>query len=346
MSASAVLRIAVCFLLMTFRVIAQTELPNWIPKDAVEIKIETKLLVAEGIAPEELKLGDLQTGKAHFIRVPFVNMLDRPFKIVDIRSSCGCLVGAKKGETVETRGTGDFLALIKPELTDSAYAKSLTVSSDAGVSFQVLISARFKSPFELESKKITLDPDIENLELRLVRVGTEKFEKITVQSKTGFTKVVDLKKEARGDSWSVTLGIAKELFAAVNASRELSEVLKVYDEETGKSICELALNLESGMKLLCKPSPIQLENRDQRWVSKMLLFGTLDLAGSKPVLALSVRDREFEIPITILAKEKNLSRCRIEMDPLTYLFGESASGFVLVNDVRVGLIELLVFPKE
>ncbi len=338
--------VIIFFWLFPFTLFAKSEPPNWIPKDAVEIKNAKKLLVSEGVAPEELKLGDLETGKTYFVRVHFVSMLDRPFKIVDIRSSCGCLVGAMKDVSVGARGNGEFIAMIRPEFTDTMYAKSLVVSTDVEVSFQVLLSARFKSSFVLEPSQSILNPDSERLEVKLKCVGNGKYKGISVQSKTGFTKVADCKKESGGESWIVTLHTARELFAAVNASRELVEALKVYDDETGKAICEVTLKLESGMKMLFKPSVIRMESRDQKWLSNALIFGSLEMTDTRPVLELRVSESKIVIPVSILSKEKNLCRCRIEMDSVKDLAGKSASGFLFVDGVRCGLVELIVFPKE
>ena len=100
------------------------------------------------------------------------------------------------------------------------------------------------------------------------------------------------------------------------------------------------------MKILCKPSTVRLESQDSAWSGNVLFFGKFDFDGSKPVLNLRVRNQTLSVPLKSISKTGPVSRFRIEMAPENELVGETATGFVIADGIRVGLIESLVFPKE
>ncbi|MEQ1824462.1 MAG: DUF1573 domain-containing protein [Pirellula sp.] len=268
---SQALLLAPCSLLLAQQ---RAELPPWVPKDAEEIKNDSLLLVSRGIDAEEIKLGTLLTGKKYFAIIKFVNMHDSADRIVEMKSSCGCMAGYRSDEEIPPKGKGFFVAALEPHTKAETFGKTLTIITKAGISVKVLLTAKFVSAFNLSQDRIVVNRSISNISLKLR--PTEGFEvpsTVGVKSITGFTSVAKFDKQGAKNEWELELVPSEATHSMIGVSRVLVESLMVFDLETKKPICELVCNLEDSNRFACKPSSLQVSKTDDKWRGQFLLLG-------------------------------------------------------------------------
>jgi len=236
---------------------------------ATEIELDSKYLFAEGAGPEKVELGILRTNRYHFAEVHFINMLDTPVAIEELKSSCGCMVAAKKSAPVEPGGMGSFIVIVKPQVKEMKYGKSLTVQFDAGMKWQFLITGEFKTDFALQTRRIELSSSSSTVQLKLEPQFPElMMREIFAGSVTGHLKVEDCSRTT--DGWVLQCRVP---IATQQTSRQLVEILSVVDKETKEKICEVELVLESRDKITCRPETIRMAQLGGEYVGNVLLFG-------------------------------------------------------------------------
>lgn len=276
-----------------------SELTKGIPSDAIEIKSDTQFLFAKGVGPESLKLGKLETGKMYWARIHFINMFDLPFHLEKIHSSCGCLAAARSNDIIKPRGKSFFVVLIKPQLKDVAYAKSVTITSDRGDALQILITADFEQPFELVERVIRLGNAVNDSKVPLTvkcKGMSWSDSKIEIESSTGHTRILGVEKVPTLDEWKLAIEIPEESRRLAKSGLRLTEIFTVKDQSSNKLVCELEFSVEDSSSFICKPSTVKLALTEDGWVGKATLFGdwqSLEFDGKK-------------LPVEASDKEKNV----------------------------------------
>ena len=324
-----------------------------IPFKGVEIVNDNTYLIADGIDPLEIELGRMQTGLEHFVKVHFKNMLDKPFKIADIKSSCGCVAAAKRTENVPSKKNGDFYIKIKPQFKESTFSKSVTVTTDAGLVFQVFLKGSFSPKYSLVGDRVELVNARSNSRIRArlkLNELKESIREISLVSVTNFTRLVRLEpdKSKRGE-WEIELELMESASGVFHTSRELRESFLIREKGETVPSCEVTLAIENGQAVLCKPSTVSLTRSKAAGMveGELLLFGKQENLRKKMSLVLMTDETEVgQYPLIVSSESKNFCRVSIVLPNESKFAGLAIQGFIRADGVDVGSIVTIQFPKE
>ncbi len=327
-----------------------SSLPDWLPSTAIELKPDTKLLVAEVGGIEEYKLNNLDTGKHYFVRVKFVNMLSKATSAKEIQSSCGCMVAASSSQIVEPKSESHFIAYIKPQLTPGPYGKTVTVTFDSGVKLMVLLTATFVSPISLESHSAIIPEGMKTLEIPVhLNVPIDKIQQLVFSTEMGYLKVPEQIFSKDDDGKCVLqFDVSDEMHKQLRVSGSLAEVVRVNDRETKKTICAMSVSLRNESVFRLKPSRVVMKRVGDKFYGEVLVFGDWEkypVEEHELILLDLVRDRPMDLLITVKSSTKKVAK--LEFSAQTKLAIPEGANFVVSNSVsRFGFVDSLVFDGE
>jgi hypothetical protein len=331
----------------------QDSIASDVPFSGIEIVQDKVHLIAEGIDPLEIDLGQMQTGIDHFVRVKFKNMLDKSIRISDIKSNCGCVVAAKRTEIVSSKQTGVLFINIKAQFKESPISKIVTVTTDAGMSFQVFLKGSFVPKYKLVENRFELVDAQANRSIRvkLLMTGTqEPIHEISVESLTNFTSVLRLEADqAKPGEWDIELQLSESSSKLFHSSRELREDLLVRENGISVPACQVTLTIENGQVILCKPSTVTLTKSKATGMmeGEVMLFGKQENLKKSMAVVLMIDGVEHgRFPLVISTVSRNFCRATVTLPPNQHWAGLSILGSIRADGIDVGAIDKILFPKE
>ena len=284
---------------------------NWIKSGAVEIKVNEKLILSNDSEIQEVRLGELQLNKLYYLKVLFVNTLDRAVKIASIRSGCGCLSAINQAEIIDRNAESYFLVQIAKQQLASKFEKNFVVSFDNNSPLSILISATFIAPFELQTNRIQLTKDTTDFELRFTPTKFAPTPPFSIRSSSGFTRVRSQTRNERGDL-VVVCEVLEKTYSYLASSRSLSERLEfVSSEVEGAVILDAIIGRDSHDTFVCKPSRVKMKKVANEYVGRLIVFGdweTVIRSGQSPSISLQgkefgIADEQNSVAITRYSKQ-------------------------------------------
>lgn len=268
---------AIISLLPTLSCFAKEELrdhlPEFIPKDAIELTPKAKYLLAPDIT-DTLPLGDLETGRAYYAIIRIVNMSEKPDKIAHVRSSCGCLVAAQAKEMIAPTAESHFLLYIRPEAIPSKFSKAVAVTSENGSSLNLLVTASFVAPYAFSTQQVSLDGNSSGFRVQLVATKFAKPGIVPrVEPVTQLVEVSQVEQAGAANAYDVTGSVSPSGRSALAASPVVIERFLVRDGKNGLPLCELVMQFRYSKAYIVKPSTVRLVLENGEYKGKVFIFG-------------------------------------------------------------------------
>ena len=326
------------------------DLPDFLPKSAIELKSDTKLLVSPAGSIEEVKLNSLETGKHYFIRLRFVNMLGASTSITEIESSCGCMVAAINKQVVEHKSESFFFVYIKPQLKSGPYGKTVTVTFNTGVKVMVLLTASFESPFSLDIESVVLGDETKTIKLS-GKINIKEYESRDVDFVTqmGYLNICQPDVPVgHNEVFELSLDVEDATHKNVSVAGSLVEVIQVVDRPSKSVICLLPISLTSDVAFRCKPSRLVMRKDGDKYKGEVLVFGEWEQYISKD-MTLRLQDLNRDVPldvgVTLKWMKNKVAKIELLAEGTDSFFKDSR--FAIMNcESRLGVLDSIAFEGE
>ena len=306
----------------------KSEALDWLPKDAVEIKLQEPLLLAETNEPERLELGDLRMGKAHYLTVNYTNMCSGVVCITDMKATCGCIGGIKQQVKVAPGEKSQFVVIIKPKTTAKEFAQKVTVRFEGANDWQFLLRGKVVSDYVAVPDRVEQLSKNQEFHLVISRSVAQAADltDIEVVSLSGFTKVTQLKTDQNSIEFLMTT-LEKDRNAGV-------EMLALKDKE-GKVIAEVPVAIVAVHDLYCLPTTIALRRKKAQFEGSGTLLGREEVLNSLPERLTVVLEDYPEVVGSVDLSERSKKSIRINVHfPLAASAKISGQGGVVAGKLR------------
>lgn len=249
------------------------KLPDWIPPGSVELAVNDDILIADGIEPQQLSLGQLSTGVSNYLLVPLVNMTSGDVSISEIKSSCGCLVAVKADEKqIAGRGRSKLLMYLQPQSKPGPFGKIVSLNLSGGQVLKILVSADYIPQYRAVPSRVVIDEKTTDFSFEIESRNIASNAEISLSPLDAFVEISNSSIDKKNRKVLVHCKVKRTTFDLAKSSGAVLQRFRIADQTTGRELSVLDLMLES-KSFVVRPATIKLKLTDGYWSGRMMVFG-------------------------------------------------------------------------